>query len=1064
MSDTTNSVPRLIVERQPGNLRDRLWELIDEAKGSDVLVPVTVVGPSRYANLSLRHELGSRGFANVRFIVLPVLSEMLGAPTLAQQGRRPLASFLEGVAVQAALAGATGPLASVSLHPATQTSTRASFRELRKAPAEVIDALEQQGEVRSEVVRLFRRFRQETASQWYDQEDLADAAVASLRARRPNALDELGLIVFYLPDDVSPAETRLIEALWTESRCAVVLGTTGDANADRPAEELYRTLKGDTQANGSPFQQDIPFQLPDGEASLHVAPSAHEELRWVIRQIIAEATERRTPFHRMAILYRAENPYASLIPVELELAGIPLAGPGRNTLADTGSGRTLLGLLDLADGTLRRDDVMSWLTGCPISPPSGRTPGFNPSYWDSLSRRAGIVGGIGQWRDFLDRYSHDLERQAERRLAKGEISEGRAGQMRYEATAARNALAFVELLARDLAPPEAGSSWTRHCEWARRLLDTYLSRRLSESDGDAAVRIEDFLEGLSSADSIHPATDLETFRRTVREQLAAPVGQLGPTGSGVFVSSFATANGMSFDAVWLVGMIEGAVPPAVRPDPLLPESGWVAAGGQSRATTRISGERCDYLSALASAPRRILSYSLADGASQRQSYPSRWFLEQASELEGRPVYTGDLAELHDRPWLTMTASSELGIVGADETALADHRDYTMRRLLQWRGAGRRMREHPLVADSSAARAIRAGRSRNMRRFTEFDGLLSGTLTPDGFRLDPSGSSVSPTSLEAWATCPFRYFLGRVLRLSALETPEETTTISALERGSLVHDILEEFTRQAVASGNLPPPGQGWDDDARERLAQITQSHFQEAERRGVTGRALLWDLAKQEILDDLETFLEEDASVRAIHGTARMMAEADFGMGGEAVSVHDPETGLAFRGRIDRIDLSEDGASALVIDYKTGSPRPYRGLDDDVIDRGKRLQLGVYSLAAHSIFPEATDVKAAYWFTRTSARPRFAPSSHFDIDDSETKDRFRHGVARIIDGIGSGLFPARPGTWVSHPENPGHENCRYCDFNSLCPARRGDLWQRKRSDATIAGYLALSGEDEEGQG
>ncbi len=1062
MSDTTNSVPRLIAERQPGNIKDRLWELIDEAKGSDVLAPVTVVGPSRYANLSLRHELGSRGFANVRFIVLPVLSEMLGAPTLAQQGRRPLASFLEGVAVQATLAGATGPLASVSLHPATQTSTRASFRELREAPAEVIDALEQQGEVRSEVVRLFRRFRQETVSQWYDQEDLADAAVESLRARRPNALDELGLIVFYLPNDVTPAETRLIEALWTENRCAVVLGTTGDANADRPAEELYRTLKCDTQANGSPFRQDIPFQLPEGEASLHIAPSAHEELRWVIRQIIAEATERRTPFHRMAILYRAENPYASLIPVELELAGIPLAGPGRDALADTGPGRTLLGLLDLADGTLRRDDVMSWLTGCPISPPSGRTPGFNPSYWDSLSRRAGIVGSIGQWRDSLNRYSRDLERQAERRLAKDEISEGRAGQMRYEATAARNALVFVELLARDLAAPDAGSSWTSHCQWARRLLDTYLSRRLSESDGDAAVRIEDFLEGLSSADSIHSATDLETFRRTVREQLTAPVGQLGPTGSGVFVSSFATANGMCFDAVWLVGMIEGAVPPAVRPDPLLPESGWVAAGGQSRATTRIARERHDYLSALASAPRRTLSYSLADGSSQRQSYPSRWFLEQASELEGRPVYTGDLAELHDRPWLTMTASSELGIVGADDTALADQRDYTMRRLLQWRGAGRRMREHPLVAESSAARAIRAGRSRNLRRFTEFDGILSGTLTPKEFRLNPSGTPVSATSLEAWATCPFRYFLGQVLRLSALETPEETTTISALDRGSLVHDILEEFIREAVAAGNIPQPGQAWDQGARDRLLEITQSHFREAERRGVTGRALLWDLAKQEILDDLETFLEEDASVRALHGTTRIMAEADFGMGGEALSVHDPETGLFFRGRIDRIDLSEDGASALVIDYKTGSPLPYKGLDDDVIDRGKRLQLGVYSLAAHTIFPESTDVTAAYWFTRTSARPRFAPSSHFDIDDGETRERFRHGVASIIEGIGAGLFPARPGAWVGHPENPGHENCRYCDFNSLCPARRGDLWQRKRSDLAVAGYLTLSGEDEEG--
>ena len=110
------------MERQSPSLRNRLWQLIDEAKGDDVLAPVTVVGPTRYANLSLRHELGRRGFANVRFIVLPVLSEMLGAATLAQAGRRPLAAALEGVAIRAALSDATGPLASVSFHSATQAS------------------------------------------------------------------------------------------------------------------------------------------------------------------------------------------------------------------------------------------------------------------------------------------------------------------------------------------------------------------------------------------------------------------------------------------------------------------------------------------------------------------------------------------------------------------------------------------------------------------------------------------------------------------------------------------------------------------------------------------------------------------------------------------------------------------------------------------------------------------------------------------------------------------------------------------------------------------------------
>ncbi len=1053
---------RLIVERQSPALRERLWQVIEQAKGDDVLAPVTVVGPSRYANLSLRHELGRRGFANVRFIVLPVLSEMLGAAILAQTGRKPFTAVLEGVAVRAGLSEATGPLASVSLHPATQASARSSFRELRRAPTGMIEALEQQGGVRSEVVRLYRRFRQATIGEWYDAEDLAEAAAETVLKGHTPVLEELGLIVFYLPSDVTTGETRLVEALASQGRCAVLLGTTGDEGADGPALALHSTLWQLFPGPWALMEDHKSSPLPPGDVALHIAPSAHEELRWVIRQIVAEATERKTPLHRMAILYRAESLYGSLIPDELRLAGIPIAGPGRETMADTGPGRTLLGLLTLADGEFRRADVMTWLTGCPVSPPTGRSPGFNPSHWDSLSRRAGIVGGLGQWRDHLDRYARDLEQNADRRLNKGEISDGRARQMKFEATAARNAWAFLEKLAENVKPPEAGSTWRSHCEWAGEMLEVYLSRDLSETDGKATVWIDEFLAGLHSADSILPSTDLETFRRTVKEALSSPTGQLGPTGTGVFVSNLATASGMSFDAIWLVGMIEGAVPPAVRPDPLVPESGWQAAGGKPRTAQRVAKERVEYLSALASAPKRALSYPVADGSTQRQAYPSRWFLEQASALEGHQLYTGDLPSMRNRPWLTATESSEHALSGSADSALADRHDYVMRRLLQWRNGGRRMSTHPLVLDGLPARAITASRSRNLRRFTEFDGNLSETIDAADFQLGPSQSPVSATSLEAWATCPFRYFLGHMLRLSALETPEETTTISALERGTLLHDILEGFIRETAGSGKLPAPREEWGSESRTRLARITREQFQAAEQRGVTGRPLLWELAKQDILDDLETFLEEDANLRALHGTARILVEADFGSGNETPVVEDPESGLLFRGRIDRIDLTADGTSALVFDYKTGSAGPYEGLDKDVIDRGKRLQLGVYSMAARKFFSEAAEVRAAYWFTRTAARPRFAPSTFFNIDDTEASERFRQGVTSIIQGIGSGVFPANPGVWISHPERPGPENCRYCDFDSLCPARRGDLWERKKSDAALSSFLSLSVGGEEG--
>ena len=1059
MNDDKNEVGRLIVGRQAPALTAALWRLVQEAKTADVLAPVTVVGPTRYANLSLRHELGRVGFVNVRFIILPMLSEMLGGAALARQGRKPLTTVMESVSLRAALPQATGALAPVHEHPSTHASVRASFRELRTADEGVLAGLEIQGGVRGEVVGLYRAFRESLADGWHDVEDLAEAAAGAVRREETPGLDDLGLIVFYLPRNVSPAATSLMEALAQQQRCAVLLGTTGDSEADEPTENLSQKLQpllGEAQKASEESAE--PSQIR-GEATLHIAPNAHEELRWVIRQIVQEAGERKTPFHRMAILYRADNPYGSLIRDELRLAGILMAGPSRESLADTAVGRALAGLLRLSDGEFQRADVMAWLTGSPIRPPAGKAPGFNPSRWDSLTRKAGIVGGLDQWRSRLDTYARQLTDSAAERLKAEEITEARAARMRTEATAARNALSFIEKLAEDFQPPAEGSPWGKFCQWAEKLLDIYLSHDIPETENVALEQVRRILEGLRAADSISPAATMAGFRQTIEEALRAPMGHLGATGQGVFVSPFSTAAGMSFDAVWLVGMIEGQTPPAVRPDPLLPEAGWQAAGGKSRLKERVAAERYDYLSAVASAPRRALSYPVADASSQREAYPSRWFLEQATALEGERVHTSDLPKLRGRPWLTVNDSGVQALADLTDTALADRHDYHLHRLLQWRREGKRLGSHPLAQQGPLANAARMGQSRNLRRLTEFDGNLTAMAATAGFGPQLRQSPVSATSLESWATCPFRYFLGHVLRLSALETPEEITTISAMDRGSLVHDILERFIKESTAASELPAPGEAWSIHSSDRLTRIAEEEFTNAESRGVTGKRLLWELAKQEIRDDLETFKEDDANLRAVHGTARLQVESSFGFGGDSPVVEDAETKMRFHGYIDRVDLNADGSSALVIDYKTGSASPYQELKNDPIDHGKRLQLGVYSLAARQFAPDATEIRAAYWFTKTDAGLRFAPPGHFDINDGEVGERFRKGVSAIVGGIHAGLFPANPGPWVNFGQSrSGPKNCGFCDFDSLCPARRIDVWERKKSDSLLSEYRALSGE------
>ena len=1045
----------LLMGRQSPELREAVWRLTREVKRGDQLAPVTVVGPSRYANLSLRHELGRVGFANVRFIVLPVLAELLGGAAMARSGRRPLTPVLERVWLREVMSGATGPLAPVRDHAATQASVRGSFGELRRVDWDVLDALDRQGGLRRDLVGLYREFRRKVRGEWYDAEDLTEAAAGAVRRGEVPALADLGAVIVYLPRNFSPAELGLIESLAERDHCYVVLGTTGDADADRPINALAESLSAVLGRPRQVARDDTDGQLLSGEVHLHVAPNAHEEVRWAIRRIVHEARERRVPFHRMAILYRMDSPYASLVRDELTMVGIPAAGPDRQTLADSAAGRTLTGLLAMPGSEFRRADVMEWLTGCPVRPPEAGQGVFSPSRWDSLTRTAGIVRGLDQWRDRLNNHAARLDVEASRRMATEEITEARADRMISEAATARDVLEFLEGLARDVEPPIDGSHWQEFCAWASRILDRYLDGRLPEAEDLARDKVLRVLAELGAADSVGGgATTLEEFRQSVEDSLGATVGHLGVTGQGVFVSSVAVAAGMSFDMVWLVGMVEGGMPPAIRPDPLLPEGDWQAAGGQSRVAQRIAAERYDYLSALATAPHRELSYPVANPASQRQAYPSRWFLEQASLLEGAPVRASGLGRLGDREWLSVDYSPEHALSATPEAALSDMLDYSLSRLLQWRRDGSSLGDHPFAREGSLFNAVRLARSRGFDRLTEFDGNLSAMSGEARFRRNLDRSPVSATSLESWATCPFRYFLGQVLRLSALDSAEESASISPLDRGSLIHRILERFAQEVDAGGKMPAPDEEWAPALRLRLFAIADEEFDGAESQGVTGKPLLWGLEKRDILADLETFLEEDAKLRAGQRTGRIVVEKAFGFGGDSFDVKDPETGLRFRGYIDRIDVSEDGKSALVIDYKTGRASPYRALEDDPIDGGKRLQLGVYSLAARTLVPGA-DVRAAYWFATSRGEFRREPAKAFDLGEDEVGERFREGLRTIVSGIGAGMFPANPGP----PGWGGPSNCAYCDFDSLCATRRADLWDRKKSDPGLADYLALSSQE-----
>ena len=1050
--------------------RETLWRLVDELKAGDPLDPVTVVVPSTYAALSLRQEAGRSGMANVRFVILARLSELLGAPALSAQKRRPMTHLLEDSGVRTVAAVAEGPLANSRDHPQTRRSLKNTFRQLRHASPAALDRLAEGPSVPAETVRLYRRFREVTAG-FYDREELANSAALSVAEGQATGLREMGPVIVYLVHDFTPGERELVEALANRSSCTLLLALTGDPEAD---QLLHATAERLSPAFGPPERAQDADPQP-APSHLVVAPNGQQEVRWAIRHILT-ASQEGVPFHQMAVLYRKTDPYGVLVREEMELAGLPVAGPDTTPLAQRAAGRTLLGLLRLSTGELSRDAVMAWLTSCPIrSPDRARDAEVSPAEWDLISRKAGIVRGRDQWVDRLDRYRTRISELAARSAELGDMSESRATGMRQQARASQALKNFITELAERVEPPPDGSEWEIFSRWARELMQTYFDRRaeLPPAEADSEQRVTEMLQELEGADRLEPGPSLAVFVQAIEESLERAVGHLGQTGRGVFVGPLGSAAGLEFDLVHIAGMVEGAVPPKARDDPLVPDRDRQRAGGQAHGLplqlAHRAEERYDFLTALATGRRRVLSYPVSDPIGGRAQYPSRWFLEEATVLEGAPVYTSTLRGMSHRPWLSRIASVESSLktreTGGVEEVPADIHDYDLGSIWQWRGAGRRVSGHPLVRATPLARGFELDKGRLSQRLTRWDGDVSGVAT-DARRIDPTDRpSHSPSSLERWARCPFSYLLGNVLGLGALERPEDITTISPADKGLLIHRILEVFLSAVLEQATFPRADQPWSEDQRATLHRIADKAFGEAESSGATGKMLLWELERRDILSDLDSFLEADSRQRARFGTATTQVEARFGMPDAGLTQSWPGAWieladggrLRFHGLIDRVDVTSSGHDALVIDYKTGSAAPYSGIEKDRIDRGMRLQLPVYSLAVRGALGEDVVVHAAYWFVSQREGFKLAPREPVALDD--VLDPFEGAVSTIVSGIRDGLFPANPG----QRRERSFENCQYCDFDSLCPAYRDVSWRRKQADPRLSRYRKLAGLDVESQ-
>ena len=115
------------------------------------------------------------------------------------------------------------------------------------------------------------------------------------------------------------------------------------------------------------------------------APDPEDELRAVVRDVMARVSS-GTPLHRVAILFRVDEPYARLAHELLDAADVPWSGPSTRRLAETTAGRVLLGLLRLPESDFARDTVVDWIASGPVRDPADGQRGPGQSLGHPVAR------------------------------------------------------------------------------------------------------------------------------------------------------------------------------------------------------------------------------------------------------------------------------------------------------------------------------------------------------------------------------------------------------------------------------------------------------------------------------------------------------------------------------------------------------------------------------------------------------------------------------------------------------------------------------------------------------
>jgi ATP-dependent helicase/nuclease subunit B len=505
-----------------------------------------------------------------------------------------------------------------------------------------------------------------------------------------------------------------------------------------------------------------------------------------------------------------------------------------------------------------------------------------------------------------------------------------------------------------------------------------------QRDAAALAELHGLLDNLLLGDRLlgkaNPLTFAEFYGELRGAVLAAAYQPWhGAAPAAILAARLSAVRGVTFRAVALLGLAEGQFPATLRDEPFLSDQERLAlseAGLPLEPRLRSDQQSLFYEAVTRATGFLLLTRPyLADDGERWQPSPYWQAALSLFQADERKVRAG-------QPLALVDAASAVELLSSAMRARALPSAYAGL-MPQWE----QLRHAAAVLGARQARAASGG----------FEGVL-GDLPQLAARYGPS-HVWSASQLETYGACRFRFFVSRVLGLELREPPE--AGYDAAQLGGMLHQVLERVYAEAGADA-----GQA---DLLAALPEAARRVFDEAPRRFGFRPTAMWQAQQEELI---EVLTETISALAAEGGDYRpYLFEAGFGFGDEPpLAVDTPAGRLLVRGVIDRVDLNSAG-QLRVIDYKTGiSGHAARDLGE-----GRRLQLGLYALAAERVLglgPVADGFYWGIWAARASdlRLERFAYPKHDPrhAGPAGAMALARDHAAAFAAGIRAGQFAPQP--------------------------------------------------------